>query len=230
MKHGYTIAGAIILAFAAGAFAQTQPSDDTDIAPGFKLRTSGGIDIGDMYLEVVQFDTNWKETEEHDVFKPTAQPATRPSSKVLTGDFATPEGSFTLTEQIDPSDAGVHFSAEMSSDKEIATNELSVAISLPVTTFGGKQITIDQQPLTMPQEPAKKGEPQIFDKEGVQEIDLPTPAGTLQITGTDLSILVQDDREWGDQRYALRLHFSPNDGSIKDSKIDFQMKWKPAGS
>jgi hypothetical protein len=226
---------AVIVAFAAGAFAegafaQTRPSDDTDIAPGFKLRSSGGIDIGDMYLEVVQFDANWKETEQHDVFKPTAQPATQPSSKVLTGDFAVPGGSFTLTEQIDPSDAGVHFSADMSSDKEITTNEMSIAVSLPVATFGGKQITIDGEPLAMPQEPAKKGEPHIFDKEDAHEIDLPTPAGTLQIMGKDLSILVQDDREWGDQRYALRIHFSPDDGAIKDSKIDLQMKWKPAGN
>ena len=48
MKYGYAIAAAIILTFAAGAFAQTQPSDDGDIAPGFRLRPTGGIDIGDM--------------------------------------------------------------------------------------------------------------------------------------------------------------------------------------
>lgn len=229
MKHGYTIAGAIVLAFAVGGFAQTKPSSSGDIAPGFKLRPSGGIEVGDIHMEVVHFDSNWTETAQHDAFKPTVKPATQPSSKVLTGDFATPSGTFTLTEQLDPSDDGLHYSAEMTSDAEIGTKDLSFDIFLPVSTFGGKQITIDQQPLTMPQEPAKQGQAHLLDKEGVQEIDLPTVGGTLVITGSDLSIWVQDNREWNDPQYTLRIHFSPKDGALKDSKVDFQMKWKPAG-
>ncbi|MGD0463515.1 MAG: hypothetical protein ABSB74_13605 [Tepidisphaeraceae bacterium] len=231
MKYGYKIACGIILMLGASALAQTQPSDDTDLAPGFKLRTSGGIDIGDLYAEVVHFDDNWKEVEEHDVFQPTVQaPATQPSSKLLTGDFAVGAGTFKLTEQIDPTDAGIHFSATMSSDKALATNEMSVALNLPVATFGGKKIVVDQQAVAMPAEPAAKGEPHIFDKEDAKEIDLPTAAGTLIITGDNLNILVQDDREWGDPRYGLRIRFTPGDGQITSSKIDLQMKWKPAES
>lgn len=208
MKHGYKITcGIVFLMLGASAPAQTQPSDDTNLAPGFKLRTSGGIDIGDVYAEVVHFDSNWKETEEHDVFQPTVQaPATQPSSKLLTGDFVTPPGTFKLTEQIDPNDAGIHFSATMASDKELTTNEMSVALNLPVATFGGKQIMVDQQAVPMPAAPAAKGEAHMFDTEDAKEIDLPTPAGTLIITGNNLSILVQDDREWGDPRYGLRIH------------------------
>jgi hypothetical protein len=229
MIRGYGIAcGIVLLMLGANALAQA-PSTDTDLAPGFKLRTSGGIDIGDLYAEVVQFDDNWKEVEEHDVFQPTVQtPATQPSSKVLTGDFAVAPGTFKLTEQIDPTDTGIHFSATMSSDKALATNEMSVALNLPVAIFGGKQIMVDQQAVPMPAQPAAKGEPHIFDKEDVKQIDLPTPAGTLTIIGDGLSILVQDDREWGDQRYGLRIHFTPADGPITSSKIDLQMKWKPA--
>jgi len=232
MKHGYGIAcGIILLMFGAGAFGQTQPSDDTDVAPGFKMRTTGGLDIGDdMYLEVVHFDDNWKEVEEHDVFQPTVTtPATQPSSKALTGDFVVGGGTFKLTEQIDPNDAGVHFSATMAADKAIATNEMSVAINLQVATFGGKQITVDKEAVPMPAAPAPKGDPHIYDKDGAKEIELPTPAGTLTITGDNLSVLVQDDREWGDQRYGLRIHFTPADGQITSSKIDLQMKGKAAG-
>ena len=65
---------------------------------------------------------------------------------------------------------------------------MSMAFSLPVAIFGGKQITIDGQPLAMPQQPAQKGQPQIMEKKGVREIDLPTPAGTLAISGKDLSV------------------------------------------
>jgi hypothetical protein len=231
MKHGYKIAcGIVLLMLGANALAQTQPSDNTDLAPGFKLRTSGGIDIGDdMYAEVVHFDDNWKETDEHAVFQPTVQtPATQPSSKSLTGDFVTPAGTFKLTEQIDPTDTGIHFSATMASDKELTTKELSIALDLPVATFGGKQIMVDQQAVPLPAEPAAKGQSQILGKDGAKEIDCPTPAGTLTITGDNLSILVQDNREWGDSRYGVRIRFTPANGQITSSKIDLQMTWKPA--
>jgi len=228
MKHGYVIAcGIVLLMLGANAPAQTQPSDDTDLAPGFKLRTSGGIDVGAIYLEVVQFGTDWTETEEHDVFTPTAKPTTQPSSKILSGAFKTPGGEFTLTEQVDAADQGVHFSADMSSDQGIDSKEVAVAVDLPVAIFGGKEITVDGQAVKMPQYPAPKDQPQIFQNSGARQIDLPTPDGTLTLTG-NFDIWLQDDRQWGDQRYGLRLRFSPDSGQIKDSKIDLQMKWKPA--
>jgi hypothetical protein len=228
MKQGYKIAcGIILLMLGATAPAQTQPSDDTDLAPGFKLRASGGIDIGDMYAEVVHFDSNWKETEEHDVFTPTAKPTTQPSSRILSGAFKTPGGEFTLTEQIDVSDQGVHFSADMSSDQGIDSKEVAVAVNLPVAIFGGKEITVDGQAVKLPQDPAPQDQPQIFQNSGARQIDLPTPDGTLTLIG-DFDVWLQDDRQWGDQRYGLRLRFSPDSGQIKDSKIDLQMKWKPA--
>lgn len=218
----------ILVLTAIGYPQQSPPSDDVDIAPGFKLRTTGGIDIGPIYAEVVQFDPDWTETEQHDIFHP-AKPAastTQPGVYTLTGAFPLKANSFTLTERISPAADGIDYSATMSADKDlITTSELSVAFALPVPIFAGKQISIDQQPLDLPSAPAAKDDAHIFDKQDVHEIDLPTPTGTLVITG-DFDILVQDDRQWGDQRYALRIHFAPNDGDIKESAIDLKMKWK----
>jgi len=39
---------------------------------------------------------------------------------------------------------------------------------------------------------------------------------------------VQDDRAWGDQRYALRLRFSPGSGNIQESALEFEVKLKAA--
>jgi hypothetical protein len=220
-----------VLLFAVSAIPQqTAPSDDLDIIPGFKLRTTGGLDIGPIYAEVVQFDPDWTETEQHDIFHPEkSAPTTQPGLFTLTGKFPLKSNSFALSERISPIENGIDYSATMSADKDlITTNELSLALSLPVANFGGKQITIDHQPLDLPLAPAAKGEAHLFDKEDVTEIDLPTTSGTLVITG-DFDILVQDDREWGDQRYGLRIHFTPADGDIKQSTIDLKMKWKPAG-
>jgi hypothetical protein len=224
-----TMAILILSVFAGLAPAQqTQPSDAVDLAPGFKMRASGGIDIGDIYAEVVQFGADWKETEEHDVFNPTISTPDA-NSHVVTGVFTCPAGPLNLTEHISTIDGGISFSADVSSATGLQCNELSVAFTLPVATVGGKQILIDDQPLTMPLEPAKKGEAHLFDKENVHQIAIPTPAGTLTLTG-NFTVLVQDDREWGDKRYALRVQFSPGLGVIKESKIEMQMKWKPTAN
>jgi hypothetical protein len=232
MKRGSALLpGIALLILTAAGCANTHLTKNVLLTPGFSLRPTGGIDIGGLYLEVVHFNPSWTDTEEHDIFKPTVQRPTAadPHLYILTGPFPTPGGTFTLTERINAVDGQVGFAAEMTSDKPIATNELSIAFNLPVQTFGAKQITIDQQPITMPTAPATKDQPTILEQPSVHKIELPTPDGTLQITG-DLNILVQDDRPWGDQRYALRLHFSPDKGQITQSKIAFEMKWIPAGS
>jgi hypothetical protein len=230
MTRSMLIAAMLTLSvFAGGAPGQqTQPSDAVDLAPGFTMRPTGGIDIGGIYAEVVQFGADWKETEEHDVFNPSVSMPDA-NSHVATGVFTCPAGPLNLTEHISAIDGGISFSAVISAATELQCNELSVAFALPVATVGGKQILIDGQPLTMPLEPAKKGEAHLFDKENVRQIDIPTSAGTLTITG-DFTVLVQDDREWGDKRYALRAQFSPGLGAIKESKIEMQMKWKAAAT
>ena len=63
-------------------------------------------------------------------------------------------------------------------------------------------------------------------KDDVQKIEIPMPTGTLTIAG-HLACSLQDDREWDNDRYSLRLNFSPASGQLKDSKIEFQMTWKP---
>lgn len=205
----------------------TQPNDAVDLAPGFSMRSTGGIDVGGIYCEVVQFGSDWKETEEHDVFNPTMS-SPDANTHVASGAFATPSGSFNLTEKVSTADGGIHFAANLSSDKEVQCNELSMAFNLPVALVGGKEVTVDGEQVTLPMEPAKKGEAHLYDKEIAHQIDIPTAAGTLTITG-EFQVLLQDDREWGDPRYGLRLQFSPGDGGIKDSKFEMGMKWVPAG-
>src|ERR1700722_11488974 len=226
MKYRFLFAAVLSVALASTAFAQD--ADSVEISPGFKLTSNGLVNIGDISAEVYHFNGDWTIAEQHDVFEPASTPpapTTQPDSHVVTGTFTSESGPFKLTERLDSAD-GVKFSATVSADKELATNDLSVSFQLPSDPSSGKQIIINQQPPPPPAAPAKAGSPHLLEKDAVHEIDLPTATGTLVITG-NLSILVQDDREFGDQRYALRLHFSPNTGKIKESRIEFQMKLNP---
>ena len=231
MKHGCGIAcGIVLLIVSASAWAQDQPSDAIDIAPGFKLSPNGVIQIGDASAEIGHFDGSWTISEQHDAFKPADKnpPATQPSSHILTGVYTSAAGPFKLTEQMDAAADGVHFSASMASDKEVETNELYLSFSLPVKSFGGKQVMVDDQPTLLPKDPAKQGEAQLIAKDGVQKLEIPMSTGTLTITG-NLSLLLQDDREWSNDQFSLHLNFSPASGQLKDSKIEFRMTWELTG-
>ena len=143
---------------------------------------------------------------------------------MVSGTLTTAGGPANLREEVEPTEGGLKYAATFTSEKELTTNELSVAFLLPTASFGGKQIMIDDQPLTLPNEPAKKGEPRIVEKDAKQ-ISLPMPAGTLVISG-NFKFMIQDDREWGDPRYSMRVYFTPAAGPIKESKIELEMKLK----
>jgi len=230
MKHGCKIAcGLVLIILIATSWAQQQPSDAVEVAPGFKLGANGVIEIGDISAEVGHFDSDWTVSEQHDVFKASQPnpPATQPSSHVVTGVFVSASGSFNLAERMEAAGDGVHFSASMASDKPVETNELYMSVSIPVKSVGGKQAMVDDQPTLLPAEPAKAGEAVLINKDNIHKIEIPMPTGTLIVTG-NLNMLLQDDREWNDDRFSLRLNFSPASGQLKESKIEFQMKWKPA--
>jgi hypothetical protein len=218
----------IVSILGATALAQDQQPDSIDLAPGIKLTPNGVISIGDLSAEVGHFDGNWTISEQHDAFRPpaTTSPSTQPSSHIVSGVYDSAGGKFNLTEQFDTTDAGVHVTASITSDKPVDTNELYLSLSLPVDTVGGKQAMFDDEPTLLPKEAAKQGEAQLLAKDGVHKIEIPTPTGTLTLTG-NLNVYLQDDREWDNDRFSLRLNFTPSSGQIKSSAIDFQMSWKP---
>jgi hypothetical protein len=233
MKNGYRISLAILLGiFAVAVCAQELPS--AEISPGFKLRPNGVIDIGPLFAEVNYYDSNWTISQQHDKFElaspdtkvPATQPVTPAGGRTFTGILTTAQGPANLTETIAPTDGGVDYSAVLTSDKALPTNELSVAFLLPTASFAGKQITIDGDATMLPADAAPKGQSQITAKDEAHEVNLPLPNGTLTIKG-NFKFLVQDDREWGDPRYSMRLMFTPNSGDIKESKAALQMRLTP---
>jgi hypothetical protein len=234
MKSGCKYALAVFLGiFAVSIWAQESPS--AEISPGFKVRPDGVIDIGPLFAEVNYYDSNWTIAQQHDKFQlaspdtkvPATQPAAPSEAMTFTGILTTAQGPANLTETVTPVEGGVDYSATVTSEKELPTNELSVAFLLPTASFAGKQITIDGDATTLPPDAAPKGQSQITEKDEAHEVDLPMPTGNLTIKGT-FKFLVQDDREWGDPRYSMRLMFTPNSGAIKESKAALQMRLTPA--
>jgi hypothetical protein len=210
--------------------ASARPDESVQVAPGFKLRTNGLLDIDDIYTEISFYDGNWTIAQQHDRFQPG--PATQPSSPNvydLSGTLATTPGDLKIDEHVTKADDGsIKYVATVSSAKEIQTNELSLAFLLPTKSFGGKQIVIDQQPIALPAEPAQKGAAVLQAMDDVEQVELPLAKGDKLAISGHFKLLIQDDREWGDARYSMLLYFTPGSGDIKESKIELLMKRVPA--
>jgi hypothetical protein len=217
----------VFLTLAVRGSAQTQPGDDIQITPGITMRQDGVIDIGVVYVEVNYYDSKWTIAQQHDRFKPSADGVKSESgAHVISGKLTTAGGDADLTERVEVAKPGdVKFGATLASDKALDTNELSMAFILPLASFGGKELTIDQQAVSLSNTAPAKGAAQIFEKDQAHEVKLPTPNGTLVVSG-DFKLLLQDDREWGDPRYSMRLYFTPGSGQITQSKIDLHMVLK----
>ena len=231
MKRGCKVAAIVLLMASASGPAQTRPSNVIDIAPGFAMRPNGVIDIGDIYLEVNYYDSKWTIAQQHDRFAAVGEAKFDLASEAHTvsGVLTTAAGPANLTERVEaPASGGVIYAATFASDKAMDTNELSMAFILPLASFGGKELIIDKQAVPLSQAAPEKGAAKIFEKDGMHRIEMPTPGGTLIVTG-NFKVLLQDDREWGDPRYSLRLNFTPGTGQIKESKIELQMELKPKG-
>ena len=167
---------------------------------------------------------------QHDAYTPKASPTTQPGAFVLDGPFAMDSDTFNLSERITPGDGGIHYVASVTSDKGVETKELSLQLQLSTDDFGGKKVTIDGDEVKLPSDPQPKGQAQLAAKGGVHEIDIPTSDGTLVISSTGgMEIYLQDNREWDDDHFGLRIHFSPAAGQIKSSTLDLQIKVKAAG-
>ena len=226
-----TLGGMVCLMLAAVVWSQDAAMpDDSDVSTGIQLRSNGQLAIGPITAEIAHYADDWSETMQHDAYTPKASPATQPGAFVLDGPFALSSDTFNLTERITPDNGGIHYVASVTSDKAVDTKELSLQLQLSTDDFGGKQVTIDQDEVKLPTDAQPKGQAQLAAKNGVHEIDIPVSNGTLMISSSGgMDIYLQDNREWDDDHFGLRIHFSPVDGQIKSSALDLEMKVKPAG-
>jgi hypothetical protein len=115
------------------------------------------------------------------------------------------------------------YDAEYTSDKPIATNGLMLEMHLPATWYGGYQMVFDSEPIPLPVNPPPKGTETLVEVRTVKSLQVATTDGTLVIDGP-LEVGVQDNRNFGQGTFTLRLMFSPGKGPIKEASLKFKMR------
>lgn len=202
------------------------------VAPGFRLRPDAVLEIGAVTAEVLYYDHAWLVTQQHDRFEPGSwtwsptggvrEGARAARTRVVAGTLRTAHGPVALEERFQPVSGGIRYLATVTAARALPTNELSLAFYLPLDQFAGQQLRVDGQPVSLAAAPRAPGRAVLFSRPDAGAVEVPTPTGTLVVTGR-FRVLVQDDREWGDRRFALRLLFTPGSGSIRQSGIDLRL-------
>lgn len=200
-----------------------------ELVPGILVETTGVIRIeGGIWTEILHFGPNYacaghekNIDEEGTIAEGTLN---------LAANFKVKDGNqFQLTEKVAKAgDAAVDFNASVKSEGGIATEEMSLALNIPVEGFKGKTITAGDKSLVLPEELPKGGNFLGWFPDRT-ELSIPLPNGkTLAVTSNgQFNFLVQDQRKWNNPSYQLRIHFTPaKDESLKESSLTLKFEIK----
>lgn len=218
----------IALVLLSSTAARAQEGENTAIAPGIAFTPKGVIVIDDVLMgEVGHFNPVWGLTLQHQSFRPSADPQVSDTSFAVDGKMKTTEGPMQISQQAVASDDGVHYAVKVHNETwtktgPYQTNLLVVRFLLPVEFYQGRQLLVDGEPVTLPQEQIDE---MLKEATPAQQIEMPTPNGTLTITG-DFEVSMQDNRQWNENVYAMRVTFTPASGDITDSRIDLLLNWQ----
>jgi len=207
------------LAFAGCIISAGEFPSGTEILPDGQF-TFAGQNFG-----IIHFNLNWvSETQSKTAIKPAPGYPVRKSGEFqLKGKFS---GSFNLEEQITAAGSNsIRYSCQLNSAAGIPTNELSLYTHLPVDNFAGKKVVCDGTEILLPEKFDEKNANNIlFRAAGVKKISLPVENGLLIIEG-NLKVLLQDDRKYGAEEFALRLQLDTDKdhGSVTTAGIQLTM-------
>ena len=110
------------------------------------------------------------------------------------------------------------YSAKLKNDGGIDSKLLCLSIDLPIGAC--KAVMVDDKKIILPE---KFGKMTVQGTCSAKKLVLPLADGKLQIQG-DLKVMIQDNRKFKGNHFSIRLNFTQNQGVIKDSSINLNVK------
>ena len=110
----------------------------------------------------------------------------------------------------------------------LPTQEMFLKFDIPVATGTGKPVVLDGVPHQLP---VDFGEQQLYADGDVFErtLIIPGATGPITITGR-FSVIIQDQREWHIDTYAVRLRFSPPQELLTRAGLEVILRHTPGKS
>ncbi|MFA5206942.1 MAG: hypothetical protein WC708_21280, partial [Lentisphaeria bacterium] len=213
----YALGGLVLPATlgAATAFGPAQINDD------------GSLKIDEAHWAVIHFGGSYATCAQQDpqtVDPLPGYPRQEDGQWLLRASFKTAEGTFTLVERLTKvTDHELRLALEITAEPPVNTGELSLVLLLPVEQFGGRAFEVDGETFTLPTTFREKS---LRPNASYRQFTLQGQEFKLRVTG-DGKLLVQDDRAYKSDRYAVRFGFTPQHGAVAFSALALTLQAVP---
>ena len=152
------------------------------------------------------------------------------SSYRVKGVFKTGAGDYDFQQEIKKIDADtVSYEARLNGSPAKETKKLYLSIALPIADYRGQKILFDKVACLAPW--WLKDE-KLFAWKGqagkVSTVRIPLKKGGTLLIGGDLKLVLRDNRTWNDETYILEIGFTPDQGKVREAKLDLTLKRIPA--
>ena len=107
----------------------------------------------------------------------------------------------------------------------IQSRELALQATLPLELGAGRSVVLDGVARELPKQSQRKT---VLAESTMRErtLSLPAATGTIEIKGV-FGVLVQDNRQWNQDAYTVRLQFSLPDGPLKQAGLKLSLRHIP---
>jgi hypothetical protein len=132
----------------------------------------------------------------------------------------------TLTESVDKAGAdSFSVTYDASHPTGVPSQEMFVQLEVPISVASGKSILLDGKPIELPVDQASG---QLFMDYDLSPhvLVLPSASGTVTVKGT-FRVIVQDQRQWGNDVYSVRLPFEPMGKVLTHEEIQVTLSHTP---
>lgn len=187
-----------------------------DFPAGVSLEPDGRLKLGDAELLLTFADCNWKWCENSHWTHRKSDIAA--DSGTVTGDIAFGDGTGRVSQTLRQLGGGTwKFESRVSFSKPVDCKTLCATLRLPVPA--GK-LTVDGREISLPE---VMGERVLRQTAPARSVFVELAGGLRLTISGNLSVMVQDDRRWV-QTASVRVYFTPSQGEVKDSALEFKLE------
>ena len=176
----------------------------------------GNLTVGKLALRWTWYAPDWRgEVLRADDFKADAGfPRLSPDRFETSGEWS---GFHTAVSAVAAGNGGIAYSARFKAAPPVDTAALALVMNMPLGE--PDDVLVDGKKIVLPKE---FGEICIF-RGKARSLRFGCGGRTVTVEG-DFTLLIQDDREWGNQYYVFRLGAIPSSGKIGDASIDLRIR------
>lgn len=191
----------LLIIISTGAFLH---GADTRITENISVNEKGIISTNGIKFGLVHFSPEWKYANQHNNLN-AIKSSKQNSCLQFDGIFNAVSGDFNFQETvISNTPDSVDVSYLLKSKIGVPTNSLILSLPLPIDSFAGTNLIVDGNAVKLPVDFKSQNVPA---SSSFQKIIIPTQKGKIEITGENIGLYIQDNRQYKGNTFDVRFNF-----------------------